>query len=44
MPIDIPAGYVTRPAAAETYNRSQRALERDLDVAILTQDEDVLVH
>jgi hypothetical protein len=44
MPIDAPNGFLTRPEAAKTYNRSQRALERDLDKAITSQDQDQLIH
>ena len=44
MPIDPPAGYLTRPEAAKLYNRSQRALERDLDTALRVGDRDVLSH
>lgn len=44
MTIDLPAGYLTRPEAAKKYNRSQRALERDLDVALTIQDEELLSH
>jgi hypothetical protein len=42
MPVRIPDGYVTRPAASKVYNRSKRALERDLDDAYTANDEDVL--
>ena len=42
MPIKVPPGYVTRPVAPQFYNRSQRALERDLDIALATQEETVL--
>ena len=42
MPIDMPTGYLTRPEAAKKYNRSQRALERDLDVALAIQDHELL--
>jgi len=42
MPIELPAGYVTRSEAPKKYNRSQRALERDLDVALAIQDQELL--
>lgn len=42
MPIDLPTGYLTRPEASKKYNRSQRALERDLDVALTIQDRELL--
>jgi hypothetical protein len=42
MSVSIPDGYVTRPAASKVYNRSKRALERDLDDAYTANDEDVL--
>ena len=44
MPIEPPAGYLTRPDAAKVYNRSCRALERGLDTALRTNDLDVLSH
>jgi len=44
MPADPPTGYLTRPDASKKYNRSQRALERDLDSALSRQDEEQLVH
>lgn len=44
MPTDLPAGYLTRPEAARRYNRSQRALERDLNVALTIHDEESLSH
>lgn len=44
MPTDAAAGFLTRPEAAKLYNRSQRALERDLDQALLLGDHDVLDH
>lgn len=44
MPIDIPSGYLTRAEASKLYNRSQRALERDLDVALVTEDAESLRH
>jgi hypothetical protein len=42
MSIDAPTGFLTRPEAAKNYNRSQRALERDLDKALSAQDQDRL--
>ena len=42
MPIKRPTGYVTRPEASKLFNRSQRQLERDLDVAYLAEDHEVL--
>lgn len=45
MPIiDLPTGFVTRPEASKTYNRSKRALERDLERALATQDVVTLAH
>lgn len=44
MPSKPPAGCLTRPEAAKLFNRSRRALERDLDLALSTQDADVLDH
>ncbi len=44
MSADPPAGYLTRPEASRKYNRSQRALERDLDSALGRQDQDELLH
>jgi hypothetical protein len=44
MPINPPSGFLTRPEAAKKYNRSQRALERDLDRALAMRDADVLLH
>ena len=44
MPGNSLQGYVTRPQAAKRYNRSQRALERDITLALAIQDEDVLSH
>ena len=44
MPIKPPPGFVTRPQASTLYNRSQRALERDLNIAIATQDQEELAH
>jgi hypothetical protein len=41
---EAPSGFLTRPEAAKVYNRSQRALERDLDQALLAGDSDVLDH
>ena len=38
MKPEIPSGYYTRPRAAELFNRSQRSLERDLDLAQLAKD------
>jgi hypothetical protein len=42
--IDLPDGFLTRPEAAKVYNRSQRALERDLEKALALQDQDSLTH
>ena len=42
MSITIPTGFYTRPKAAKFFNRSQRSLERDLDIAYLAEDLDVL--
>ncbi len=42
MAVSIPDGYLTRPAASKVYNRSKRALERDLEDAYVAGDEDVL--
>ena len=42
MAVSIPDGYLTRPAASRVYNRSKRALERDLEDAYVAKDEDVL--
>lgn len=42
MAIDPPDGYVTRPTAARLYNRAQRSLERDLEEAYATGNDDVL--
>jgi len=42
MKPEIPSGYYTRPRAAELFNRSQRSLERDLDLAQLAKDTNVL--
>src|SRR4051794_32631727 len=44
MPIELPAGYLTRPEAARHFNRSQRALERDLNVALTIRDAELLSH
>ena len=44
MSIDAPTGYLTRPEAARKFNRSQRALERDLTVALAIKDDETLVH
>ncbi len=44
MPFDPPTGFLTRPEAAKRFNRSQRALERDLNIAKLAEDEEVLAH
>jgi hypothetical protein len=44
MPIKPPPGCLTRPEAAKQFNRSQRALERDLNLALSMQDADVLDH
>lgn len=44
MPNNHPIGFVTRPEAAKLYNRSQRALERDLDVALAIRDDEMLEH
>jgi len=42
MTIKVPKGYLTRPIASKSYNRSKRALERDLEDAYVPGDEDVL--
>jgi hypothetical protein len=42
MAVDIPNGYLTRPNAAKVFNRSKRALERDLEEAYKANDENVL--
>lgn len=42
MALNIPSGYVTRPAAERKYNRSARSLERDLDSARTSNDGEVL--
>jgi hypothetical protein len=44
MPIKLPEGFLTRPEAAKLYNRSQRALERELDPALAMHDEEILIH
>ena len=44
MPNNPPSGFVTRPEAAKLYNRSQRALEHDLDVALAIRDDEILEH
>ena len=44
MAADPPADFLTRSEAARNYNRSQRALERDLDIALRVGDSDVLSH
>jgi hypothetical protein len=44
MTITPPKGFLTRPEASRLYNRSQRALERDLDAALRTKDIQVLQH
>jgi hypothetical protein len=44
MTITPPDGFLTRPEASGLYNRSQRALERDLDAAQRTKDTEVLMH
>lgn len=44
MPTTPPDGFLTRPDASRKFNRSQRALERDLDQAIATGDAEVLPH
>ena len=44
MPSKPPEGCLTRPEAAKLFNRSRRALERDLDLALSMQDADVLDH
>jgi len=44
MSVNPPDGFFTRPDAATRYNRSQRALERDLDQALATGDRAVLAH
>ena len=42
MPIKPPTGFATRPEASKLFNRSQRQLERDLDVAYLAEDHEIL--
>ena len=42
MPIEPLTGYATRPEASKLFNRSQRQLERDLDVANLAEEDEVL--
>ncbi len=42
--IELPKGFLTRPEAAKIFNRSQRALERDLDKALSRHDEKNLAH
>lgn len=44
MSLIFPPGYVTRPEAARAYNRSQRALERDVTDALARQDATILAH
>jgi hypothetical protein len=44
MPVKPPEGFLTRPEAAKVFNRSRRALERDLDLALSMQDLNVLEH
>ena len=44
MAISPPTGFLTRPEASKIYNRSQRALERDLDIALAIRDANVLAH
>ncbi len=44
MTITPPKGFLTRPEASRLYNRSQRALERDLDAALRVRDKKLLVH
>ena len=44
MPIKPPPGFLTRAEATKQFNRSQRALERDLDVALTIENADVLCH
>ena len=44
MPAKPPDGCLTRPEAAKRFNRSQRALERDLNLAVSIRDADVLDH
>ena len=39
-----PAGFITRPQAGKQYNRSQRQLERDVQEAYLTDNEETLSH
>ena len=42
MAVNIPSDHLTRPAASKVYNRSKRALERDLEDAYVAGDENVL--
>lgn len=42
MAITIPPNHLTRPAASKVYNRSKRALERDLEEAYKARDDNVL--
>lgn len=42
--VDPPAGFTTRPEAPNSFNRSQRALERELEKAQVVQDQKVLQH
>ena len=42
--VDPPAGFTTRPEAPKSFNRSQRALERELEKAQVVQDQKVLQH
>jgi len=44
MSVNPPDGFFTRPDAATRYNRSQRALERDLDQALALGDQAILAH
>lgn len=44
MPAQPPEGCLTRPEAAKQFNRSQRALERDLNLAVSVGDAAVLDH
>ncbi|MEX1028333.1 MAG: hypothetical protein WD049_10085 [Candidatus Paceibacterota bacterium] len=44
MPIAPPLGFLSRPEASKRFNRSQRALERDLSLALDMRDADVLKH
>jgi hypothetical protein len=42
--VEPPVGFTTRPEAPKLFNRSQRALERELEKAQAVQDKKVLQH